>query len=508
MAIWLSNKVHPMLTRVASVFLFHLAIAGTLAAAGCTEESGNIRTPEKRPAELHMPPCAETGPRSELRCGRLPVPEDYSRPDGRQIELNIVMVPAKKSGVKPAALFVLEGGPGVPATGSEDFFLNEGAAYAERHDVVMVDLRGTGGSNPLHCGFLEGRGVPLQRQLGEMYPPDEVIKCRESLESRADLRQYATSNAVDDLEMVRKALGYAKIDLQAISYGTRLATEYIRRYPEHVRTLTAIGSLPSTHRMPLHHAAGFQRAFDLLLSDCEAQAACRQAYPDLRVRWTTLLDSLTEPFVYHYENADLGGGVYMTIRKDVFVEALRSAMYSAYRARSLPLIVDAASQGDFDPFLELALPADANPPPFFAEGAYLSFTCTDDVSRIDPTETESFTSDTYLGDYRVVQQIRACQLWPTGTYPIALDHSVEATVPALLITGEQDPITPPSDAEQLAQGFSNSRVVIVPHAGHLPFDVSDPECIDRIMLAFLETATVDNLDLRCIDELEPLPFAL
>ena len=484
------------------------AIAVALSVSGCAETPGDSVTPEVPRPKVVMSPCADAGPRSELRCGRLPVPEEYARPELRRIDLNIVVAPARNRAEEPLAVFVLEGGPGAPATAGADFFLEEGAAYREQHDVVMVDLRGTGASNPLYCAPLERHGVPLQRHLDEMYPPSEVTECRSSLESRADLRQYVTSNAVEDLEMVRRALEYSKVDLHATSYGTRLATEYIRRYPEQVRTLTAIGSLPPEHRMPLHHAAGFQRAFDLLLSDCEAQVACRQAFPDLRNRWNLLLGRLAQPLAYHYESADLEDGISLTIRRDVFVEKLRSAMYFATGARSLPRVVDAASRDDFAPFLELALPADPDLPPFIAAGAYLSFTCTDDVSRIAAGDVFSFTGDTWLGDYRVAQQMRACKLWPSGSYPVALVSPVESSVPALLITGDRDPVTPPSDARRMAQGLSNARVVIVPHAGHMPFDLSDPECIDRIMLAFLQSATVEDLDLTCIDALEPPPFVL
>ncbi|HZW58787.1 MAG TPA: alpha/beta fold hydrolase, partial [Woeseiaceae bacterium] len=115
---------------------------------------------------------------------------------------------------------------------------------------------------------------------------------------------------------------------------------------------------------------------------------------------------------------------------------------------------------------------------------------------------------TYLGDYRVAQQIRACQLWPVGMPPDAMTHPVFADTPALLITGERDPVTPPSDAALVATGFPNVRVVIVPHAGHLPFDTSDPACIDRLMLDFLQRGSIAGLDLACLEALEPPPFAL
>lgn len=485
------------------------AIATLLVVAGCGSRTGETPGAVEASTGLDLAPCDASGPRSELLCGHLAVPEDPARPGGRHIELNVVVAPAADPGAEPAAVFVVEGGPGVAVTNGAEFFLGPGAAYRAAHDVVMVDLRGTGGSNPLHCALLEGRGVPLQRHLGEMYPADEVTACRELLEPRADLRQYSTANAVGDIEAVRDALGYEKIDLQAISYGTRLATEYARRYPDHVRTLTAIGGLPPEHRMPLHHAAGFERAFNRLLDDCDADPGCHLAFPGLRGRWASLLERLATPVTFRYEQAELdGGGIDLEISRDVFVEELRSAMYFASQARALPRVVDAASRGDFGPFLELALPAEPDGPAFLAEGAYLSFTCTDDVSRIDADDVAPFTDDTYLGNYRVRQQLRACGLWPRGPYPDALLAEVETDVPALLITGDRDPVTPPSDARQLARWLTGASVVIVPHAGHMPFDGSDPECIDRIMLAFLHSAKVEELDLSCVDANEPPPFAL
>ncbi len=473
-----------------------------LAVAGCDDEKSSSLSKGESRSESLLAPCAESGPRSELQCGRLPVHEDTGNPAGRTIELNIVVAPAENATAGVAALFVLEGGPGVPATGNAEFFLNEGAAYRDRHDVVMVDLRGTGGSNPLHCTQGEGDDLSLQRYVSEMYPVDEVTDCRTVLETRADLRHYATANAVEDIEAVRQALGYTKIDLQGISYGTRLATQYARRYPNHVRTLSAIGSLPPEHRMPLHHAAGFERAFDLLLTDCEEDPECRTAFPNLRDDWLSLLQSMAEPVIYRHKGADL------TIRRDVLVEELRSAMYFATKARALPLIVDAASRGDFGPFVELAVPDEPDAPPYLARGAYLSFTCTDDVARVASEDIASWNDGTYLGDYRVSQQKRACELWPKGPYPAAIESELKVAVPSLLVTGDRDPITPPSDAEKMARWLPNSRVVIVPHAGHMPFDGSDPECVDRVMLEFLRSAAFDDLDLSCVNTNEPPPFVV
>ncbi|MFQ5527474.1 MAG: alpha/beta hydrolase [Thermoanaerobaculia bacterium] len=458
---------------------------------------------------LELVPCADQGPQAELQCGRLPVPENPSLPDGRWIDLRVVVAPALEPMEGAAALFVLEGGPGIPASHMAEFLVTAGNPYGQSRDVVMVDLRGTGGSHPLYCPELEGRGVPPADHLEEMYPLHKVEACREQLEARADLTQYTTARAVEDLEAVRRALGYERIDLQGISYGSRLALEYIRRHPSRVRSLLAIGSLPPSHRMPLYHASSFQRAFDLLLKDCEGDAECHEAYPRLREQWLELLERLERSPARHlYTSGGDSPVVELEIRRNVFVEKLRSTFYFASAARALPRVIVAAAEGDFGPFVELALPEHPDAPPFLSEGAYLSITCTEDLPRIGADEVASHTRGTYLGDYRVARQRHACEAWAKGDVPEDFDQPVASSVPALLVTGERDPVTPPSEAEKVAAALENARVVIVPHAGHLPWDASNVGCVDRILLDFLERASADGLDLGCLQELEPAPFGL
>ncbi len=467
----------------------------------------SCRTPGSRPVQIDLSACGESKPEADLLCGSFAVPENYAHPEQRQIELFVMVAPAIDSSRGLPPMYVLEGGPGGAASNFGEFAVTDGAMYREGRDVVMMDLRGAGRSEPLHCLALDHKAP--QAVLGEMYPASEVEACSEELQQRVDLTQYTTANAVRDLEAVRLALGHEQIDILATSYGTRLALEYMRRHPDHVRRWVGIGALPPSSRVPLHHAEGFQRAFDLLLEECASDEDCRAAYPDLRARWQELLERLeAAPARSEYTPEGASSPVELLIPREAVVEKLRSAMYFSSAARAFPRIIDAAARGDWSPFLKLALPQPSEGPPFVADGVYLSITCSEDVSRIGDADVAPFTESTYLGSYRVAQQRRACSFWPRASLPASWGTPVVSPVPALLITGDRDPITPPSNAEEVAATLENARVVVVPHAGHLPYDGSDPVCVDGVILDFLTRDDFSAVDDSCVRALQPAPFEL
>ena len=141
---------------------------------------------------------ARAGSTEPVRCGTVSVPEDRSKPDGRRIDLRVVVIPAVKPDPAMAPLYDLAGGPGLAATGGADFYLTVGQGYRQARDIVLVDQRGTGASAPLACPELAGTGTT--------YPDAAVRACRERLATQADLSRYTTADTVADLQAVRAAL--------------------------------------------------------------------------------------------------------------------------------------------------------------------------------------------------------------------------------------------------------------------------------------------------------------
>ncbi len=125
-----------------------------------------------------------------------------------------------------------------------------------------------------------------------MYPVDYVKTLRQELEKRADLTQYTTSIAMDDLDDVRAWLGYERINLFGLSYGTRAVLVYMRQHPDRVRSAILMGVAPTYLKMPLHHARAAKRAIDLLFAECATDEACHRAFPNIEREWNEVLERL------------------------------------------------------------------------------------------------------------------------------------------------------------------------------------------------------------------------
>ncbi|HSP17148.1 MAG TPA: alpha/beta fold hydrolase [Thermoanaerobaculia bacterium] len=420
-------------------------------------------------------PCPDKTP--ELRCGTVTVPENRDHPQGRTIDLNVVIVQARNARTGAPPLFHVDGGPGIAATDAAAFYLGPGSLYRQDRDVVLFDQRGTGGSNPLRCPALEHRG-PLQA----MYSRNEINACIRDLKKRADLTQYSTENSADDIDRVREALGYPSIDIWALSYGTFLAQEYLKRYPERVHRVVLVGFVPLDYRAPLYHAANGQRVLDLVLYECQFDETCRTKYPDLRGDWRSLLRSLGE-------------------RRGPIMEALRSSLGTAAAQRRTPFLIHAAAHGNLQLLLE-SFPKDSSR---FAEGLNLSIVCSEAVSRIDPADVPGATSGTFVGDYRVRQDMAACENWPRHRVRDGFYDPLKTSPPILVIAGEMDNVAAPEWGYRFCSVLSECRFALIPNLGHGPFDLdawTNGACFDEIAAGFFR----DGLDTSCLKRMQPPPF--
>ena len=487
-----------------SVWLFaaaEMVCFFALATGGC-RKSGVSGSKAKAFGPLQ--PCQVAGIDEELLCGKLTVFENRETRSGRTIDLKIVVLPALDGNRTEAPLFDLEGGPGVAATGSAYFYAKEGIEYRRHRDVVLVDQRGSGESNPLTAA---PRTNTPQDYLTEMYPVDYVEALRETLEKRADLTQYTTPIAMDDLDDVRSWLGYERINLYGLSYGTRACLVYMRQHPDRVRSVILMGVAPTYLKMPLHHARAAKRAIDLLFAECAADEPCHRAYPDVAREWSEVLERLgREPARAEYSPPDKSAPVTLEIQRDVFAEKIRNRMYSRESARKIPMMIHRAAAGDFGPFLKEVIPANPSEPDFIADGMYLSVTCAEDVPFIDQEEATKANAGNPFGNYRVVQQTRACRMWPRGKIPAGYDQPVDSTAPVLILSGQVDPVTPPERGDEVASHLPNSKHIVVPHGAHGVDGLTNVDCLDKIMLEFLAKGDAKQLDTTCVESVRPPSF--
>jgi pimeloyl-ACP methyl ester carboxylesterase len=459
-------------------------------------------------AGLTPAPCPDGVDATAVTCGTFSVPEDYAAEAGRQIELYVVVIPpAVKPMPDAVPLVMLAGGPGNSIADTAGWYLDDGGiGYAFRRDrpLILLDQRGTGQSNPLHCLPIESRTA-----LDRFYPTEQVRTCREALAATNDLAQFGTGNAARDLDRVRAALGHDRLDLWAISYGTILAQAYLTAYPLHVRRAVLAGAVPLDALSPLYHAASAQRVLDLLFFECRSDPRCSAAYPALRDDWQKLLARIDRDPPAVVLKDDEGKETWSgPLQRDVFAEAFRSLLSSAGSLRRVPWIIHEAAAGNLSPLLE----SFAGPDVYFSAGLYLSVTCAEATLRIRSDDVEPAVAGTFLGDYRVRQQRAACEEWPQRQVPESFFEPLESDVPVLLLVGDLDYVTPPAWSYRIARGLSRSRVVTMPHGGHLFWDWGEDEesgaCFDRLALAFYESGELRNLDASCAQDVAPPAFLL
>lgn len=451
--------------------------------------------------------CEIQGVSGKVKCGTLEVYENRASKQGRMISLNIVVLPATGDRREPDPFVYFAGGPGSAATESAAGMARGFARIRERRDLLFVDQRGTGKSHPLNCDFYNP--ADAQSYLGYFFPLEDVRKCRANLESKADLKLYTTTIAMDDMDEVRAALGYEQINLLGGSYGTRAALTYLKRYPKRVRTATLQGVSPTNHYMPGDFALQTERALQGILTECVADEACRNAFPNLKEEAKSVLAQLVKgPVEVEVQKPNSADRVKVKLSRDLAAEAIRYMLYGPAGASRVPLTLHLAAQGNFVPLAQAALRYRMNLVGTGSNGMYLSVTCAEDLPWIKPGEGERLAANTFLGDYRLRQQREACALWPRASVERGYADPVRADVPVLILTGEWDPVTPPSNGEQVSKALTNSLHIVVPHGAHGLDGLEGADCIDRIIMEFVERGTTKGIDMACVKGIRRKGFAL
>jgi len=450
---------------------------------------------------VELKPCNDPMLTSDVLCGKYEVFEDRAARNGRKISLNLKLLPALSAKPAPDPVFYLAGGPGGAAT--DDAVAPFMDTVRRNRDVVLIDQRGTGQSNPLVCSPLGSR-EDMRGYYGEVMPRDWIRTCRTQLEKVADLKLYTTTIAMDDLDEVRTALGYDLINLYGGSYGSTAALAYLRQHPEHVRTIAMSGVAPFAAKIPLSFSRGMQDAMDHLFADCAADPACHAAYPDLAEEFKTVLAQFDKgPVEVTAMNVYTEAQQKVTVTRDAFVDAIRMVLFQPPVAAALPALIHLSAKGDLGPFVSSALPSIVAVHNRLARGMQFSVICGEDVPFITPEEIKTTSANSFYGDARVRPTVRACTEWPQAKVAPTFLDPVKSDKPALLLAGELDPVTPPWLAEQVARTLSHSRLVVVPKATHASYD-----CLKNVVAEFIDKGSTEGLDLSCVKEIKRPPFVI
>lgn len=478
----------------------HLALAALLAGAAASASADAAR--EDRPEAPALRPCHLDGLSEEVLCATFEVFEEREAGRGRKIPLRVAVLPARSRIEAEDPVFVLSGGPGQAATEMAGLAERIFEDVRRRRAVVFVDLRGTGGSNPLRCpGEVAAR------------PADEAAaaaECHRSLASRADTRFYTSELAMDDLDDVRRALGYERVNLWGGSYGTRMALVYLERHGGHVRSMVLDGIAPPDNKVTLYYARDSQRALDVLIGDCTADPGCRETYPHLRDELEALpADLEARPVEVALSHPRTGEASRVRIDRAYFAAHLRNLLYTREHQSLVPYLVHQAAGGDFGPFAAAAAELYSDVLDMMYLGMAFSVLCSGDVDRVTDDEVRDLGRGTFLGSLAVDSWRSTCEVWPHAPPPPEAvpvrSQVLRSQVPALLLSGRLDPATPPSWGDALAARLGGSVHVVVPGGAHI---VSHLGCVPELIRRFVERGSAAGLDTACVEKVTRPPFVV
>ncbi|MGH8175800.1 MAG: alpha/beta fold hydrolase [Steroidobacter sp.] len=452
--------------------------------------------PKRSTNSIVLAPCKLPDFAETARCGVLDVPENPNKPGGRRLQIGVAVIPATgKAQADP--LVPLMGGPGEEAISAAAYFAAQFAPLRRDHDILLVDQRGTGRSSTLRCDLYAADDPAVS--LRDLFPSAAVKRCEQRLSARADLSQYTYTHFANDLEQVRSALGYGKLNIHGGSYGTRAAQFFMRAYPQSVRTAYLGSVVPIDVITPLTMAKSAQVALDNTLEACAAESACNTAFPNLREEFHQVVARLDTGKV---RVAIPGRSGAFPIHRGRVMEWLRSMNYRPSTAAELPWMIHRAYMGDFGPFVEGVLSNARSADTGLSFGLFFSITCNDDVAFMREDEIVHETQGTFLGDYRARQQQAACRQWPKVSHPANYRTPVRSATPTLFVSGDLDGASPPWMTAHAAPGFSNRLEIVLRGKGHT--DVTD--CIPELYAQFVRSGDTRGLDASACKPVARPPF--
>jgi pimeloyl-ACP methyl ester carboxylesterase len=436
------------------------------------------------------------------RCGTLEVPEDSRRPDGRKIALRVAVLPADAPSATSDAVFVLAGGPGQAITEVYPRIAPAFDRLNRDRDIVLVDQRGTGGSGPLACPKIGKSG--RDEDLLPAEARRAAAACGQALSARADLTRYGTVDFVRDLEAVRAALGYSRVNLVGFSYGTRAALAYARAHPDRTRTLVLDGVAPFSMIVGNDFDRDSQAALDLLFRRCAAEPACAARYPDLREDFRALVARLdARPEKTRVRHPITGEPTEVDVDGDSVRQIALAFLYQPETAALLPPLLREARQGDLAPLAAQGILAVADIQAGMSRPLQLSVLCSEDVPLfVDPPPG---SPPTFLGNAARDAFRSLCADWPRAPGEPAFHESPRIDVPALLLSGEADPVTPPRWADAAAASLPAAQRITVAGQGH---GVLVRGCLPRVVTEFVKRGTAEGVDASCAERLRPSPIFL
>lgn len=444
--------------------------------------------------------CYLPGIQERLECGIVKVPENYDEPKGKQIGLHYAVLPAIQEGAKSDPMLILAGGPGQAATELAPMVSRMFEKVRQKRDILLIDQRGTGKSHPIKCEI--SRPDELIRSDDEQDLSELTEACLQKYPN-TDTTQYHTVNAVRDFEQVRKHLGVQQLNLYGGSYGTRVGLTYLREAPESVRTATLDAVAPPQVVIGPFGQHG-ARSFEAMLKNCKEQTACQEKFPNLKQDYFDVMTALKSKEVLLDTHDPLSfEPITINLTPGRFSSIIRMALYHPSTRQLLPYAIHSASERNYKATLGLMGGTMSQSNIYL--GLMLSVVCSEDLPRATKSLLAKDGDNRFIGARTGDAFIDMCKGWKSAPVPSYWAEPVVSDKPVLLLSGELDPVTPPSWAELAAETLSNSKHLIAPNGSHT---IASHTCANRLIAEFIEAADVSMVDGTCLEKQRLRPFVL
>lgn len=450
-------------------------------------------------------------------CGFLTVPENRAEPGSKTLHLAVAIFRHPDGDPEPDPIIYLEGGPGGSALEyiSLTFRTRFEPYFAANRDLILFDQRGVGVSEPaLDCPEYTELGVELlDNEIdgkvltdAEMYDLSNqyLMDCMQELAQTVDLAQYNTNASAADVEDLRRALGYEQVNLWGISYGTRLALEVMRDYPQGVRSVILDSVVPPEVDIFEETPLNAYRSFETLFSGCANDLNCNREFPVLKSALFSTVTKLNQTPAQFDIFDPLANQGYQTIMDgDSYLSLLFQMLYDSDIIPILPQLIYETEAGNYEKVASLlgVIIATRNAT---SDGMNLAVNCYEEYpfSSLDEFETNVEQVPDLKGwfEYSSIRLSFAfCPEWQPAQAVAQENLPVLSDLPVLVISGEYDPITPPRYGEQVAENLSRAYVFEFPGLGHGASTVEG--CSRDIVLAFWSDPATTP-DSSCIAEMD------
>ena len=432
-------------------------------------------------------------------CAPFSVAENREAPDGRQIDLRLALIKSQATTADSDIVVFIAGGPGQSAVDAWPQIAGALEPLRKHHHVLLLDQRGTGESNPLTCKTSEAVS-----DAGEDFDPEKTRKhtqeCLAVVAKKSDPRYYTTTIAVDDLEAVRVALGSPAFDLVGVSYGTRVAQQYVMRHPDGVRSVVLDSVAPNELALGEDFASNLENALKAQFSICVQTPACQKAFGDPYTNLFTVRDQLkAKPAEFSYRDPLTFKTDTMHLDQYSLAGLVRMFAYSPETAALLPLSISQGLRGDYTPLVGQAKIITGDLSELTDNGMQMSVLCSEDADLLSPRPEDA---NALLGNLLIEGMQAMCDVWPHGTRPADFHAALKTDKPVLVLEGELDPVTPPRYGEQVIKNLSNARSIVAKGQGH---NVIGRGCIPKVVEDFVADLKPEDLDTKCVDVLAATP---